>query len=370
MKVLILGCGMQGRVVAQDLAYSACEVTVLDIDKKNITQLKSSDIKTLQFDIKNRKKLIRLMSEYDLIIGALPAKFGFYVWECAIEAGVDIVDMSYSADDPFLLHKEAERAGIKVVPDVGYAPGLSNVLIGEAYMQMEGVDYLKIMVGGIPERPIPPFNYRITWSLQDLIEEYTRPARIYKNYRLVTVPALSGVESFSIPGIGELEAFYTDGLRTLLKTMHRIRNMEEKTIRYPGHAMIFKTLIDSGFFSETPIKINNLEIPCREFTFRYLKDTLAQGQENDLTILLIQLKGKKESKQYQIIDYYDKKNRTTSMARMTAYSCAVISRCIKSYPKNGVIPPEYLGMVPGLCNFIKKELRKRGIKIKKFTKRV
>lgn len=369
MKVLILGCGMQGRVVAQDLSGSTNEITVLDIDKKNLAQLRSLDIKKIQFDIKDQQKLIRLMSEYDLIVGALPAKFGLYSWQCAIEAGVNTVDMSYSADDPFLLNNDAVRAGIKIVPDAGYAPGLSNVLIGDAYMQMEKIDYLKIMVGGIPERPVPPFNYHITWSPQDLIEEYTRPARIYKNYRVLTVPALSGVESFSIPGIGKLEAFYTDGLRTLLKTMRRIRNMEEKTIRYPGHATIFKTLIDGGFFSETPIKINNLEIPCREFTFRYLKDALSKGQENDLTILLLKLKGKKESKQYQIIDYYDKKNRITSMARMTAYSCAVISRCIKNYPKNGVIPPEYLGMVPNLCNFIKKELRKKGIKIEKFTKR-
>ncbi|MGQ9817515.1 MAG: saccharopine dehydrogenase C-terminal domain-containing protein [bacterium] len=370
MKVLILGCGRQGRVVAQDMSEFAKEITVLDINKNNLAQLKKSGIRKLLFDIKDQKKLIRLMSDYDLIIGALPAQLGLYSWQCALEAGVNIVDMSYSADDPFLLNNDARRAGIKIVPDAGYAPGLSNVLIGEAYNQMERIDNLKIMVGGIPEKPIPPFNYHITWSPQDLIEEYTRPARIYKNYRVVTVPALSGVESFSIPDIGKLEAFYTDGLRTLLKTMRKIKNMEEKTIRYQGHALIFKILIECGFFSDKPISINDHKIPCREFTFRYLREELSKGAENDLTILIIQLKGAKEFRQYQIVDYYDRKTKTTSMARMTAYSCAVISRCIKSYPKNGVIPPEYLGMVPGLCNFIKKELRKRGIKIKKFTKRV
>lgn len=370
MKVLILGCGMQGRIVAQDLSGFKNKITVLDIDKKNLAQLKITNIKKIQFDITSQKKLINLMSNYDLIIGALPAKFGFYSWECALKAGVDIVDMSYSADDPFLLHKEAKHAGIKIVPDAGYAPGLSNVLIGEAWTQMEKIDYLKIMVGGIPERPVPPFNYRITWSPQDLIEEYTRPARICKNYKIVIVSALSGIEEIFVPAIGKLEAFYTDGLRTLLKTMRRIRNMEEKTIRYPGHAMIFKTLIDAGFFSEKPIRINNLQMPCREFTFSYLKDELSKGPENDLTILLIQIKGKKEFRQYQIIDYYDNKNRITSMARMTGYSCATIARCIKDYPENGVIPPEYLGMVPNICNFIKKGLGKKGIKIKKLSKKI
>jgi len=369
MKVLILGCGMQGRVVAQALTGFTDKITVLDIDKNNLSQLKIPGIKKLQFDIKSQKKLIRLMSNYDLIIGALPAKFGFYSWECALDAGVDIVDMSYSPNDPFLLDKEAKKARIKIVPDAGFAPGLSNVLVGEGYNQMERIDHLKIMVGGIPEKPVPPFNYRITWSPQDLIEEYTRPARIYKNFKILTVCALTGIEEFYIPDIGKLEAFYTDGLRTLLKTMQKIKNMEEKTIRYCGHATIFKNLIDWKFFSDTPIKINNIEVPCREFTFRYLKNELSKGSEYDLTILFIQLKGSKELRQYRIIDYYDKKTHTTSMARMTAYSCAIIARCLKDYPKNGVIPPEYLGMVPDFCNFIKTELKKRGIKIIKSGKK-
>ncbi|MGB9720462.1 MAG: saccharopine dehydrogenase C-terminal domain-containing protein [bacterium] len=362
MKILILGCGMQGRIVAKDLSMSAHKITVLDVDKNNLGRLNCPGVKKIQFDINDRRKLIKIMSDYDLIIGALPARFGFYSMECAVGAGIDMVDMSYSPTDPFLLDKEAKKAKIRVVPDAGYAPGLSNILVGEAFALMKRIDRLRIMVGGIPQKPIPPFNYRITWSPNDLIEEYTRPARIYKNYKVITVPALTGIEEFYIPDIGKLEAFYTDGLRTLLKTMCKIRNMEEKTIRYAGHAVIFKTLIDCGFFSDEPIIMNNHRIPCAEFTFKYLRKQLSQGPEYDLTILIIELESAGIKKHYRIIDYYDRKNNITSMARMTAYSCAIIARCIKGYPQFGIIPPEYLGMKPEICGFVKCELKKRGIK--------
>ncbi|MEO0206448.1 MAG: saccharopine dehydrogenase C-terminal domain-containing protein [candidate division WOR-3 bacterium] len=360
MKVLILGCGMQGRIVADDLSRFF-KVAVLDVDRSNLVRLNNPLVKKIHFDIRDQKKVIRLISDYDLVIGALPARFGFYSMECAIESGVDMVDMSYSPADPFLLNREAKKAKIRIVPDAGYAPGLSNILVGEAYTRIRKIDSLKIMVGGIPQRPIPPFSYRITWSPSDLIEEYTRPARIFRNYRVITVPALTGIEQFYVPQIGTLEAFYTDGLRTLLRTMCRIKNMEEKTIRYAGHATIFKTLIDCGFFSDKPIMVDNHRIPCAEFTFRYLKQQLSQGPEHDLTILIIELKGAGMKKKYQIVDHYDRKNKITSMARMTGYSCAVIARCIKDYPESGIIPPEYLGMKPKICEFIKCELRKRRI---------
>ncbi len=362
MKILILGCGMQGRIVARDLINYYSEITILDIDENNLKNLYSNKIKKIIFDIRDRKKLIRLMSDYDLIIGALPARFGFYSMECAIESGIDMVDMSYSSEDPFLLDQEAKKAGIRIVPDAGYAPGLSNILVGEAYIHMKKLDNLKIMVGGIPQKPIPPFNYRITWSPGDLIEEYTRPARIYKNYKVITVPALTGVEEFYIPNIGRLEAFYTDGLRTLLKTMYKVRNMEEKTIRYAGHATIFKTLIDCGFFSNNEVKFNDIKIPCYEFMFKYLKEKLSKGPDYDITILIIQMQSGAKKKKYCIIDYYDRKNKITSMARMTAYSCAIIARCIKDYPQFGIIPPEYLGMNPKFCEFIKKELKRRKVR--------
>jgi saccharopine dehydrogenase-like NADP-dependent oxidoreductase len=363
MKILILGCGMQGRVVAKDLKNSYPGITVIDIDENNLKKLHYPGIKRIQFDVRDRKRLVRLMSDYELIIGALPARFGFYSMECAIEAGVDMVDMSYSAEDPFLLDKEAKKARIKIIPDAGYAPGLSNILTGEGYQELKRVDHLKIMVGGIPEDPIPPFNYRITWSPSDLIEEYTRPARIYRNYRIVTVPALSGVEEFYLPGVGRLEAFYTDGLRTLLKTMQKIKNMEEKTIRYAGHSTIFKTLIDCGFFSDERVVINGKDVICADFSFHYLKKVLSKGPEYDITILLIELKGPGGVRKYRIIDHYDRRNKITSMARMTAYSCAVIARCIKDYPEFGIIPPEYLGMKREFCSFIKGELKKRRIRL-------
>ncbi len=365
MKVLILGSGMQGRVVAQELARFGNDITVIDIDRKKLSQLKISGIKKLQFDIQDKKKLIELMSNFDLVVGALPARFGFYSMECALYAGVDMVDMSYSEIDPFLLDKDAKKSRLKIVPDAGFAPGLSNILVGETVSEMKGIENLKIMVGGIPKDPIPPFNYSITWSVQDLIEEYERPARIRKNFKTIKVPALSGTEEFFIPGVGRLECFYTDGLRTLLKTIPEIKNMEEKTIRYPGHARIFKTLIDCGFFSDEKIRMDKNEITCRDFTLNFLKDKLSTGRAYDLTILLIELKGRNSIRKYRCIDYYDRENHITSMARMTAYTCVMIARCIKEYPGFGVIAQEYLGMEPKIACFIKNELKKKDIRIVK-----
>uniref|UniRef100_A0A7C4XFE7 Saccharopine dehydrogenase family protein n=1 Tax=candidate division WOR-3 bacterium TaxID=2052148 RepID=A0A7C4XFE7_UNCW3 len=362
MKVCILGCGMQGRVAAMALKEDN-EVTILDINKENLNMIKKiPGIRTMEFDV-TAPRILSFLKNFDIIVGALPSSLGFRTMECALRAHRDIVDMSYLPEDPFLLNKDAKRLKVRIVPDAGFAPGLSNILVGEAYQRFCGIDTLRILVGGIPQKPVPPFNYRITWSLVDLIEEYSRPARIMKEFRVIKVPPLSGIEEFTIPEIGKLECFYTDGLRTLLKTIKGARDMEEKTIRYPGHAEIFKKIIDCGLFSDKRVRFKGNWIKVRDFTMEYLKQRLTEGGIEDISILVIEIKRKARSKRYFVLDYYDKKRRITSMARMTAYTGAVIARHIKEYPDYGVIPPEYLGFNLNLCNEIKADLKKMGIHI-------
>lgn len=362
MNICVVGAGMQGKVGAMDLINAGHRVTVLDNNIDNLKQVKKiSNIRIRKFNVKATVKFIRLIKGFDIIVGALPAALGFYTMECALEAGVDLVDISYAPEDPFLLHKRANKKRIRIVPDAGFAPGLSNIFIGEAYQELGGINNLRILVGGIPQNPQPPFNYRITWSPADLIEEYTRPTRIIKNYKIISAETLGGIEGFKVPKIGRLECFYTDGLRTLLKTMKNVRNMEEKTIRYPGHAKLFKTIFECGFLSNQPVHYGTSSIKARDFNIEFLRRILSSGDEKDLSILMIQIKKGNSMRKYTCIDYYDEKNRITSMARMTAYTGSIITQCIKHYPNFGIIPPEYLGMEKNLCRFIKTEIKKRNI---------
>lgn len=392
MKILVLGCGMQGRVAARDLAQAGHRVTILDSNPANLKFLTDAKgIKAMRFDVKEKNQLVGFIKKFDIVLGALPAALGFYAMKSAVDAGIDMVDMSYLAEDPFLLDREARKKGIKIVPDAGFCPGLSNILIGEASCQLGKISRLRVLVGGIPQNPIPPFNYRITWSPADLIAEYTRPARIVKNYKIVTLPALSGIEEFRLPKVGRLECFYTDGLRTLLKTFKNVKNMEEKTIRYPGHARLFKTMIDWGFLTALPYRVKDKATKPDEYTVDFLKSVLSKGDEKDLSILIIEIhpvrdpvpkrvpgnklrrveaysngvKAKKQTRKYTCVDYYDEKDKITSMARMTAYTGSIITQCIKEYPKSGVIPPEYLGMEKGIADFIRSELKDRKIHIRK-----
>lgn len=364
MNICLLGCGMQGRVIAWDLAKAKHDVTVLDANSQNFQKLrKMPNIKTRKFDVAEKRKLVSLLKKFEIVVGALPSALGFYSMKCAVDAGIDMVDISYLPEDPFLLDKIAKRKKIKIVPDAGFAPGLSNILVGEAFRQIKPIETIRILAGGIPLNPIPPFNYRISWSPADLLEEYLRPVRIRKNFKTVTVDSLTGLEEFRLRRIGKLECFYTDGLRTLLRTFKDIKNMEEKTIRYTGHANLFNKIIESGLLSDKLIKIDRVEVIPRKFALEVLKPLLVQGDERDICILIIEVRDKQKAKKYICIDYYDEKNKITSMARMTGYTCSIITQCIKDYPEYGVIPPEYFGMDKRLSYFIKNELKERGIKI-------
>lgn len=359
---------MQGSVAAQDLCNDGHDVTVFDNNITYLRQLKKKvNVQARQFNVKDKVKFIKTIKDFDVVVGALPAALGFYTMDCALKAGVDIVDMSYSADDPFVLHDRARKKAIRIVPDAGFAPGMSNVLVGEAFREIKGIDTLKIMVGGIPQHPQPPFNYAITWSPADLIEEYTRPTRIMRNGRIRTIETLSGIETIHVPKIGDLECFYTDGLRTLLKTIKGAHTMEEKTIRYPGHAGMFKTIIECGFLSDTLVHCGRRLVAIRDVSIRYLYNILKKSDTHDLSVLIIEVQRKRKKRTYTVIDRYDDVTKITSMARMTAYSGSIITQCVKKLDAFGVVPPEYLGMDAVLCRWIKSELKKRGIRIRTST---
>jgi len=225
------------------------------------------------------------------------------------------------------------------------------------------------MVGGIPEIPVPPLGYTITWSAEGLIDEYVRDVGIIEGGKHVRVPALSGLEEIEFPGVGTLEAFYTDGLRTIADSIPGVEEMWEKTLRYPGHVEKVKLLRELGFFSDEPVPVSGTEVQPRLVTARLLERTLWKPEIGDLVAMLIEVKGASSGKEtgyrHTLLDRFDHETQVTAMARTTAYTASIVAGMVaKGLVKGpGVIPTERLGMNHEFVEGLMAELGKRGITI-------
>lgn len=375
MRVLVIGCGRMGSAAAKDLTLtlSHAEVVVADIDlntAKNVAEkIGRRNVSWTSLDVSNQKELVDTLKDFDLALGFLPPKLGFRLMEACIQAKKSLVDVSYMPENPLALHEEALKADITIVPSCGLAPGISNILVGHATSELDKTEKVHIFVGGLPEKPIPPLGYVITWSPESLIEEYTSKARIVKDGKITEAEALSGLETIEFPPIGTLEAFYTDGLRTLLYTVRGVEEMWEKTLRYPGHAEKIRLLKDLGFFSDEEIQLNGFRIQPRKFTAKLFERKLCNPAAKDVVALKVEVYGYKKAKKtkhtYTLIDFYDEKNEVTAMARTTGYTASIVARLIlegKIHLK-GVVPPERLGMDKKIYKQIIAELKSREIKI-------
>jgi saccharopine dehydrogenase-like NADP-dependent oxidoreductase len=358
-KILVLGAGMIGRVLAEELALSGAEVLVGDREKRVIPGCKFAKI-----DVADHSSLVKTMSNgYDAVSSAVPGHLGFRVMEAAVKAGVNLVDVSFGEENPLGLDQRAKSVGIVIIPDCGVAPGLSNFLVGVGTGRINDAREAHIKVGGLPEKLIPPLNYRLVFSAEALVDEYTRKVRIVKNGRIVEVGALTGLEMFEFPDVGKLECFYTDGLRTLVVTM-KLKDMDEKTIRYPGHVEKIKTMVDLGLFASEP---EILGVKPREFMEAFISSTLKLKKgERDLTILEVEVKGSSRSVKFQMLDKFDDRKGISSMSRTTGYPIAILSLLVakKEIDRKGVVPLEILGQDERISNMILKELEARNIRIK------
>jgi len=380
VKIAVLGCGNIGSVVAKDLAQSLpkAEIVMADADKRRaeeaVSKIGQGNASWIQADASNYRELAKTLRKFDLSVCALPGSLGFRTCKASIAAKVDMVDVSYMPEDVLKLNKPALRAKVCVVPDCGMSPGLSNVLIGHAISKLDRVERVHILNGGLPERPVPPLGYVITWSVKDLIDMYLRKASIIEEGRVTKVEAMSGLEEVTFPGVGRLEAFYTDGLRTLLHTLKGVREMWEKTLRYRGHVQKIELLKTLGFFDEKPIEIGNASISPRELTARLLERKLKMPEVRDVVAMLVEVSGVKDGREvlysYHMMDRYDKKNKVTAMARTTAYTTSIVAQLVakKHVEEKGVIPPEKLGMNERIYEKFMSAMKKHGIKIKENRK--
>ncbi len=369
MKVTVLGCGMVGSAMAIDLAKDKnLSVTVIDKNREALEKTaKKVDLNTKQADLSDLTGIPELISDADLIVGAVPGFMGFQTVKKTIETGKNVVDISFFPEDPFALDKLAKDKNVTAVVDCGVAPGSSNILVGHAVSQLEWVEEVIIYVGGLPVRRQWPYEYKAVFSPIDVIEEYTRPARFIEHGKMVTKTALTDAELIDFPQIGTLEAFNTDGLRTLMQTI-KAPFLKEKTLRYPGHIEKMCMLRESGFFSQKPIDVNGTKITPLDFTTKLLFPLwkLKEGEE-DITVMQVSVtgmtSGKKRTFTYYLFDRYHAETQTTSMAGTTGYTATVVARIVLSgrYAQKGIIPPEYLGRDEICFNMIREGLAQRDI---------
>ncbi len=371
MKIIVLGGGLVGGPIAIDLTNeNGFEVTVADYSGAILDKLKSKcpELHVTKRDLSNPSEVTKLVGNYDLVINAVPGFMGFNTAKAIIKAGKSCACIAFYEENPFELDQLAKENNVTMVMDCGVYPGMGSVLIMNCVTQLDKVESILTFVGGLPEIREWPSEYKAVFSPVDVIEEYIRPARYLENGVEVIRPALSDPELIFFPKLGTLEAFNTDGLRTMAKTIDA-PNMKEKTLRYPGHIEKMVVLRELGFFSkEKSINVKGEIVSPLELTGQVLfPNWKLNPGESDITVFQSIIEGTKDGKRIKFtIDLYDKYDPVTdviSMARTTGYTASLTARMIAKgiYSDKGISPPEFLGKYQECVDYLNEGLRERGV---------
>ncbi|MHB1223465.1 MAG: saccharopine dehydrogenase family protein [Gemmatimonadaceae bacterium] len=369
MRVTVLGAGRVGSAIVRDLAADGTfDVTAVDRSAESLAPLAGvPNVSRERADLSDGGEIDRVVRDADLVVGAVAGHMGYATVHRVLQAGKNIVDISFFPEDPFGLDQLARERGLIAIVDCGVAPGCSNLILGHMESVLDQTTRFTCFVGGLPTERRWPYEYRAPFSPIDVIEEYTRPARFRRDGQDVTVPALTEVERVEIAGVGTLEAFNTDGLRTLLTTS-RAPTMVEKTMRYPGHAALMEVLRETGFFRTEPTRIGDSMVSPLEVSAKLLFEAWTfQPGEEDLTAMLVEVEGVSGGRSvrhsFTLLDRYDRASRTTSMARTTGYTCTAAVRMVAAglYGRIGISPPEFIGREPECYDFMMARLGERGI---------
>ena len=372
MKVLVIGCGKVGSEIARDLARESevDSVVAADASLDNLKKLKGAvKITTRLLDISQKKIVQQTMRSVDIVCGALPGRIGFQVMNNAVQAGVDVVDISYTPENPFKLSSIAREKEVAVVPQCGVAPGFSNMCVGDGKRRLGTISRVRIYVGGLPQKPVGPLNYRVVFSLEDVINEYSRPVNVIEKSQRKQVEPLTGRGLLNFPGVGKLEYFLTDGLGSLPTSYPKVREMCELTLRYPGHAEMMNTLRVLGFFHRLPVPVNGFQIEPRRLSLSLLKDAMSQGTPQDLLAMRIEVTGsdgKQNVATYQVLDYYDNRRQVSAMSRTTAYPCTSVALLVGAgkLGRVGVVTPERIAEDKSHFQNVLSRLKKRNVNVR------
>ena len=368
-KATVLGCGLVGATMARDLATDGdFEVTALDVNSENLRRLEAApNIRIRQADLGRPEKVKAAIEGCDIVVSGLPSVFGFQTLRAVIESGKPFCDISFMPEEALELDRLAKQHGVTAVVDCGVAPGLSNMIVGHVVGQLDRTDRVAIYVGGLPKARRWPFDYKAPFAPHDVLEEYTRPARLVEHGQVVVKPALSEPELMDFARVGTLEAFNTDGLRSLLTTL-AVPDMTEKTLRYPGHVELIRVFREAGFFDKEEIEVGEVRVRPLDVTSKLLfpKWRYEEGEE-EFTVLRVIVEGVKNDQPlrhtYDLYDEYDSQTGTSSMARTTGFPNVIMARMIANgqFDDFGVFPPELLVRREGLFDEMIGELDARGV---------
>jgi lysine 6-dehydrogenase len=340
MRMLVLGGGLMGRAAAWDMCRQpdVGEVTIADVDgqrAKEAAEFARCDcVRHMELDVKKKDDMLAAMKEADAVLGAVSYTVNLELSELAIEAGVHFNDMGGNntvVSEQLKLDERAKAAGISIIPDTGLAPGMVCPLAMHGVRKMDEAESVRIRVGGLPQKPRPPLNYMLVFSVEGLINEYVEPCAAIRGGKIVEdVEPLVDIEEIEFPSpFGTLEAFNTSGgTSTLPHTLlGLVRELDYKTIRYPGHADKMRTILELGLMDSTPVDAGGLMVPPRSVLERLISKNVPKGDE-DIVLVRVTVDGKKDGKMaravYEMIDYRDERTGLTAMMRGTALPASII----------------------------------------------
>jgi lysine 6-dehydrogenase len=371
--IIVLGAGMVGSTIAIDLSKKH-HITLTDYNQEalNKAEQKCNDLSIQLLDVTDKNTLQQTIKKFDLVVCAVPGFLGFEALKSIIEAEMDVIDISFFSENSLELDTLAKEKNITAIVDCGVAPGMDNIILGYYNEKMKLTDF-ECLVGGLPKVKKWPFCYKAPFSPIDVIEEYTRPARYIENGKMITREALTDCEFVEFDKVGTLESFNSDGLRSIMFTMPHIKNMKEKTLRYPGHVEYVSVLKESGFFNTKEIEINGTKISPLDFTSKVLFDEWKLGEtEEEITVMRITVKGenadgKIEEIVYTLHDEYCFETKTSSMARTTGYTASAAANLFLEgkFKEKGVFPPELVGKHEECFHYFLNYLKERNIHYKK-----
>lgn len=383
MKIVVLGAGLMGKQAAGDLVANE-RVEKVYLADVNVAQadlfkehLGSDKLEVVYLDANDDDELTKIISKADVVINALFYTFNEKVAKTALQCGVHSVDLGGhiggATDKVLELHEKAQEAGVTLIPDLGVAPGMINILAGYGASKLDQVKEIKLFVGGIPVEPEPPLQYNHVFSLDGVFDHYTDSSRVIRQGELLEVASLSEIEHVEFKGFGELEAFHTSGgTSTLTDTFSDVETLEYKTLRYKGHADKFRLLVDLGFTDrEKTVVVDGRPVKTRDVLREVLTPITELGDKQDAVVLRVSVSGQKGEEdiryEYNMITVKNPETGVTAMARATAYTISVVAQMIGSgiIDKRGSYPPELI--VPG-DQYIK-EMAKRGVEIKETVHR-
>jgi lysine 6-dehydrogenase len=355
-RLLVLGAGKMGLVLAKDLIESEPDfsVTLVDVNFNALTRAKefihSDRLETVQRDIEDKEQRDEVMEGKDVVLCALLHRHSLPLLESAVRLGVHFVDMVGEFTlERLEFDEEAKTKNITAISGCGVSPGITNVCVGRGVELLDETEDALIYVGGNPVEAKPPLKYRIVYAVNSLLGLYERKALVLIDGKLTKMAARSAVEPITFPpDFPEMECFYTDGLNSLAFTMQGkiTGELSQKTIRHKGHAAEIKTLWECGFFDRETIEVDGVEIVPRKVTESVLDQRIALGEEKDVTLLRVAVSGKKSGKStthvFEMVDYFNEEKNYTSMAKTTAFPASIAAQMILNgeITQRGVLFPE------------------------------